>query len=762
MLNPAEPHARLKHLPYGLRLSAYGAAASLYVEQVLFGLSAPLMALVTYMAVGMTGVMALMPGGARVALFAALLLWLAMRIISISRDIRKADLQQRLRRLEQASQLPAGSLLLLVDSPSDGQPDAPLWQRAMAQVPNVQALPWPRPSKLIQDRFGLAPLLILLLCAALFIGSRNSWNNLQNSVSPWPTTLADVQISAVVRPPPYTDLPPQPLNLRGGGSAEISAIHGSDILMTVVGVQGNLTLGNVPFVRQGAGNSRAAVVHFKKSGRYRLKNGWRTIASLDVRLRTDGAPQLFFSQEPKITSSQSLEVNYRFVDDYGLKYVALVATDGRTAEAQMLPKPQGTDGIAHAWRDFTPSRFAGKSVQLVLVGIDAQGNKGISAPLAFLLPEHMFKHPVAQQIIGVRKGLFEPEPNFRGLANSLDLIARRLNSYDGNLTVFAALRMVRYRVLRPEASTQVGSSAGILWQTALDLDGAGNRAALREAFEAVQRAIHDGKDIRAALAALQQQMAQHLDQNAQNMSPGGSANTQMFGQEDIAQRLQDMQAQLAAGDSASAEAMLQQLQHLMEQLQNGSFGSAEAQAAQRTLQNLRGIAARQQGVMNETAATNITGAIVGADQLQKDLQNLQQDQQRLRAQLRDLKRDSKMSASKAMSEAETGMQESVSNLRSGASRQALVAQGRAMNGLSNAMAALQQQANGKGARSGRRSLFDPLGRYNGGNLGPEYKIPAAGQRQQVQEIRRLLQERAADPGRSAAERAYILRLLKQF
>jgi hypothetical protein len=745
--------------PLALRLVGRRAAVSLMVEQFVKAMTLPLLALLAYVALGFAGAATALPGSLRVILLALLLCWFAVQIFQLVRTINRPDVRTRLRRLEQASQLPAGSLLLHVDRPSDGNIDTPFWQRAMAQVPNVRTLPWPR---LLPFGGSAQPLLILAMCAALLIGGRNSWHNLQNSFSPWPTTLAEVQISAVVRPPRYTDLPPQSLILRGGSSAQVSAINGSDVLMTVTGVQGKLTLGDTTFVMQADSSSRAAVVALKKSGRYKLKNGWRTIATLDVRLRADGAPQLFFAQTPKITPSQSLDITYRFADDYGLKSLALVATDGRTADVQMLPKPQGAQGTEQAWRDFTPSRFAGKSAILFLVGFDAQGNKGISAPLTFMLPERRFKHPVAQQIIGVRKGLFESSPNFRSLGNSLDLIARRLNSYDGNLTVFAALRMIKYRIMRPEAATQVDSSAGILWHAALDLDGAGNSEALREAFETVQRAIRDGKDISAALAALQQQLAEHMRQNAQNVQANDMAEAQEIRQEDIAQMLQEMQSQLAAGDSESAQAMLQQLQQMMEQLQNGSAGSAEAQAAQKALQQLRGIAARQQGLMNETAATNITGAIVGADQLQQDLQNLEQGQQKLRDQLRELQSGSKMSGSKAMSEAGAAMQDAASKLRSGASRQALVEQGRAMNGLSDAMTQLQQQAMGRGAKSGQAKLFDPLGRFNGGTAGPEYKLPAAAQRQQTEQIRRLLQERAADSKRSAAERAYILRLLKEF
>jgi hypothetical protein len=750
----ADPQARLQRLPLPLRLSAHGAALSLWLEQFLAALMPPILVLLGYGALAMAGVIAELPGWLRVMILAALLLWLIWRSIQAIRASKIADVRARVRRLEQAAQVPAGSLLLHLDQPIDGKTDHPLWQRAIAHIPQLQALPWPRLAPLWRARPFAAALLLLALCAGALIGGKQAFVHIEQAFSPWPTSLADVQISAVLRPPRYTDAPPQPVLMRAGSRNDVMAIAGSDVLITITGVRGTVSLADVTVPLQRDGRSHAGAVALTKSGVYKLKNGWRTIATLDVRLRADGAPQVFFTRKPTITSSQSLDVGYRFVDDYGLTSLSLVATDGRFAEVQLLPKSQGPEGIAQAWRDFTPGRFAGKTVQLYLVGFDAQRHAGTSAPMDFALPERIFAHPVAQQIIGVRKGLFEPAPNFRSISSGLDQIAQRLESYDGNLTIFSALRMIHYRLLRPEADTQVDSSAGILWQAALDLDGAGTQAALREAFEAAQRAMREGQNMPAALAALQRQLAKYMQENAQKSQSG---EAQSVSNDDVAQMMNEMQARINAGDTASAEAMLEQLQQMMENMRNGSAGSAEAQAAQKALQQLRGISARQQGVMAQTAATNITSAIVGADQLQQDLQQLSQAQQQLQNQLREVQ-----SRSAALSEAGAGMQDASSNLREGAARQALTAQGRAMNGLRDAMAQLQQQANGKGAGGGKRSLFDPLGRYNGGNLGPEYKLPTSADRQQAQEIRKLLQLRAADPSRSAAERAYILRLLKQF
>ncbi|WP_425459747.1 DUF4175 family protein [Hankyongella ginsenosidimutans] len=71
---------------------------------------------------------------------------------------------------------------------------------------------------------------------------------------------------------------------------------------------------------------------------------------------------------------------------------------------------------------------------------------------------------------------------------------------------------------------------------------------------------------------------------------------------------------------------------------------------------------------------------------------------------------------------------------------------------------------GRGGAGTRRSKqgVDPLGRASGQAIGPEFRLPSEQERRAIEDLRRLLEQRAADPGRSADERAYYQRLLKRF
>jgi hypothetical protein len=60
------------------------------------------------------------------------------------------------------------------------------------------------------------------------------------------------------------------------------------------------------------------------------------------------------------------------------------------------------------------------------------------------------------------------------------------------------------------------------------------------------------------------------------------------------------------------------------------------------------------------------------------------------------------------------------------------------------------------------SGLDPLGRPGTGFGQGAVKLPDQADVRRIQQIRKILEERASDPSRSEEERGYYLRLLKRF
>ena len=126
----------------------------------------------------------------------------------------------------------------------------------------------------------------------------------------------------------------------------------------------------------------------------------------------------------------------------------------------------------------------------------------------------------------------------------------------------------------------------------------------------------------------------------------------------------------------------------------------------------------------------------------------------------------------ALNSALQAMQQAAARLAEGNRTAGMTSQQQALRALAEAREELQArqraQAGGQAGPGGMRGAggmpgaLDPLGRPSGTNAGQEFRLPTQDQRRKLQELRQTLENRAADPARSAAERDYYQRLLKRF
>jgi hypothetical protein len=110
------------------------------------------------------------------------------------------------------------------------------------------------------------------------------------------------------------------------------------------------------------------------------------------------------------------------------------------------------------------------------------------------------------------------------------------------------------------------------------------------------------------------------------------------------------------------------------------------------------------------------------------------------------------------------MREAAQALAQGDRGAAQAAQARALAALDQAMQSLAEQAAEAQAAAmmGLPQGVDPLGRFSGAGASRDFRVSTDSERRAVQAIRRILEERAADPNRSPAERDYLYRLLRRF
>ncbi len=685
-------------------------------------------------------------------------------------------------RLEAVNGLRRGTLEALADAPaSSPQPvtDA-LWQQAQQQLRSqagpTDQLKWVRPSLgpwRTPRSLSLGATLLACAVAAGFAG-QDAGTRLSRMASPWLQPLDGISISAFVTTPQYMNQSPRRVDIVPGTRTALMATAGSVLDVTIGGIDGPVRLITPQSIVDTRPASGLASVRARLlPGRYHLRLGpLRPVAQFDVTLTPDGAPIIAFAKPPTVSRTQTLEISYQGSDDFGIARLYLAVMRGGIATAtELAAPPPGTQITGSSFADLTPHRFAGDAVTLKLVAYDAQGNVGVSPPLNMRLPAKRFTQPAAQRIIAVRKRIWQTPDALPQRAEEVHEISRHPGDLDNNLTAFTALRAVVWRLRSPLAWTEIDSSTALLWDVALDLEAARvgkDMAALRQKFEALLQKMKDGKAGQKDMDALMAEMARYMASKAASAPPPTGPQRTLSA--DVLQQLMEQaRERMAAGDTQGARKALEALQAIMENASFGPPGGAGSGAAGPMDQALNAAIKRQQDLMTQTrAAGAAAGSGPNGGTPSDDLDAIGQAQGTLATAVARAGEAAPPKTAKALSgalsAAAKAMQEAAENLKRGDAPAAAQAQARALAQLASARAANRASAENAQESGALAPGSDPLGRQgntNGAN-GPEARLPSAADRQQVQAIRKLLEERAADPNRSENERAYILRLLQQF
>ncbi len=762
------PYIHWTDVPAHLKWRLVTTYMSIFAENIWRCLCKPIFFIVLGLLLAALGVVQYLNGWVRVGLLLGFAIWIVRSLIMAFYYTFQVNLFSVMRRLEIHNNVQPGSFIFLADK-AVGTDSMVFWAAAQAKIQQKQitrSTPLPALT-LTRQHIGLMAAIVVLL---LYVTThyKTAESRLTDALSPWPTSLAALHITAQIEPPIYTGLPGRQMLLKTDSINLVQAPQNSIMVinindmndMHITGPDEPATFANIP------GGAVGHVI-LRHSGQYYLKHGWRTIANIDVTLVADAAPSVAFTGVPELTASQSVDIGYSVSDDYGAEAVGLAIQVGTATEAVLLNPPSEPQALVHSFRDLTSSRFAGEKVILQLVAIDHANNYGLSNRINFTLPERHFLHPVAQQIIAIRKQLFVEYPNFKRIEKELDDVSQNLKAYDGRYTVFAALRSAVWRLRGRAPEEQIGPLVGWLWQIALDLDKrvqGPNVSALRQQFDDLMAQMNSGADTKEQMKKLEDAMQQFMQgAGVERAAPQAGQNSKSISAATLNQMMQQLRERLAVGDKAGAKEIAEALQHIMENVRGGGSGKVNNNTGQmmRQLQNVSG---SQQSLMGETAGENIGNAFRLPHEQGNGLKSLADKQQNLTEQLQHEQKNGgdKVPGVKSAREA---MDKARQALDSGDGAAALKQQAQAMNSLQKAIHALKsnakEQGEGASETEGDEGL-DPLGRLSGGRQGRELPLPGGHEVLDIAKIKHILEERAADPARTPAEKAYILRLLRRF
>jgi len=696
------------------------------------------------------------------------------------RGVRFPGMAAAERRLEQASGLAHQPLAAAADQLAGNAGDPlteALWaahRRRMAEKSRALRFFRPRIGQARRDPYALRwALMMLLLVAAADAGDA------------WPGRLAEALGPARHLPPPvpaaldiwitrpaYTGL--APVFLKKDAAEEVLTIPaGSTLLAQLHGGKG------VPVLKFGGTASAFTPVDGEN---FRLSLPLATGDSLAVsqdggiigewrlRLLPDLPPRIAFARPPSATEQGALRLDYTAADDYGVTGIKAVIRRADQAAPDdkielSLPVASGQDGSGTGFQDLTAHPWAGLPVSITLTAKDAAGQTGESAPQATILPERVFRHPVARALIEIRKEL-GAAPDRRGdIVQRLTDIANRPERFGDDSTVFLALRVAGDRLILDPTSEAAGEVRDLLWQTGLRIEE-GRAALARRDLRELQEKLRDAlanhappEEIDRLMEELRQAMDAYMKSMAEK-SEAEKSGTETADQEQEAadagnvltpqdlDRLLDEARDLArTGSSDAANALLSELQNLLENLKTAPPPDAKAGKALGQLHDLM----QQQQLLLEQSFRGESGTAAAQEALRRQLGKMELGE----------------TVQPSLDRAGDAMREAAEPLKRAAPKEAIEPQSAALGQLQEAAKALEARiARQSGGKSpGHAPNRDPLGRLGQGQGGIEagtQPIPEAADIQRSRLILDELRRRSGERFRPEYERDYIERLLKRF
>ncbi len=810
--------------------------AALFWERLWPRLCPLAMVIGVFVAVALLDVLPVLPGWAHVVILLVFAAGLAAALWYAAPGFRPVSEIAARRRLETDNDLDHRPLAALDDRLAIGSDDPgaqSLWathRQRMAEQVRALTVRAPAPGMARLDPWGGRAAVVLLLVIGLAAGGGEAQTRMERALTPGlgggGGAVASVEIW--LTPPEYTGVPP--MFLKGGvppstpgGVVEIPA--GSAVLARVAGA------GEPPVLLAGQAETGFDVMGDASTPRvYRAETtiqqgdrlvvtaAGRELAAWPLRIIPDTPPEIAFSSPPSPTEQGFLTFAYEAADDYGIRRVTAVITaleevSDSTGPAepseirQDLPLPalharSVADSGTH---DLTAHALAGRPVSIRLEAEDMGGNVGHGDPVDMTLPERTFSHPIAIKIIAERKRLEDQTTAIRmDVARVLGGIAARPEHFGNESVVSLALAIAKARLVRDRGPGAVPSVRSLLWETALRLEEGTVPLAerqLRNARQQLWEALRGNADlaeIERLMNELQRALDKYLEAVAAQLARRGESFQPMdpaaktLRSEDLHDMI-EMARQLARGGSREgARQMLAELQRMLEAMRSGMRVKGQGKdlmEAQRLMHELRDLADRQQGLLDQTfdrmRGQEKAGDGAKKGQRQKGRAKTGErgqgagDQEALRHALGELIQGiDKFTGSipRPMTGADRAMRGAGEALGSDRLKDALGLQTRAVEHLNQAIegakSLMAQRLGGSpGIFSGDPDEFgdedgDIFGRKAGdGSRGfglGHVEIPDRMELQRAQEILEELRRRAGERDRPSQELQYIDRLLHQF
>jgi uncharacterized protein (TIGR02302 family) len=708
----------------------------------------------------LTGVLALLPGMAKLAVLATAGLGLAWSLRPLF-WLRLPDDAAALRRLETQSNLkhrPATAWRDDLADPGAGTESRALWQahraRMAAMLANLKAglprSPLPR-----RDPYALRSALALGLVAAVALNASQWRNRIVDAVAldPRQAVAATGGLDAWIVPPSYTGR--APVLLTGGAAerrlerdGEIMVPESSKLVVRLNGAE-EPRLALARPLEDGSAGDEIATSEFTSAGpgvhetetvlerpvNIRLTDGSSKLAEWTVAVIPDGAPRAEITGAMELTATGAFMVPWEVSDDYGVASLAgsiELSDDAGLGDNALpydppefsvnLPRLYPRKAEGRAFQDLTEHPWAGLEAVIRLEATDQAGQAGYSAPVAFTLPERRFRQALARSLVELRQRLVRSPDESRKVVRALAALLAWPEGLIEKSGHHLGIRAAANQLHEADGVDDKKDVVDLLWEIAVSIEDGDLSDALKELQslrQQLQEALAEGappEQIAELMDQLREALNRYLEamarQMQQAMERGELQPQQGTGQEMRAQdleRMLDMIENMArSGARDAAQELLAQLDNILRNLQPGMAGEMGESPMSEMMEQLGELMREQQRLMDETFqmpdGMNGMQQQEGGEQgegLAGDQEALAQMLEHLMAQLGE----QGMQSPQSFGQAQGSMEGAADSLRGSQRDPALSQQGDALEALregAQAMAQqmMQQQGQGQGNQQG--------------------------------------------------------------
>lgn len=590
-----------------------------------------------WVALWLLGLPQRLPGLAQSLIVIAALAALGVAIwFTRRRYVRPTQAEARAR-LAQTAQLDPNTFEALHDQPTSlSSPSVALWRAAQARARADAARV--RPARFQPDLSGDRFKLRYVIGAALLIGivfaGADTGERLLRAFAPNPGPLlgdGPIAVEAWLTPAPYTR--GQPVALSDSIGATVPSPPSVTATVRVTGPRGAPVLvfegqgghREVRFTRTADGAWQAELA-LSGAGRLRVVRFF-TAASWRIQPAPDRAPRAALVEAPTQGAHETLSLQWRARDDFGVRSMALRVTPLNPPEGLRGAPPVDTpfespsgdprEAQGAATLDLAEHPYAGMQVEVRVVAFDALGQAGESGPIRMTLPEKVFLQPLARAAIEIRRMVLWERRAYRGegrpeqrrtipagdivlgnerieirgedsdrriehappgivrAVNYLD--ALMMNPRDGyfrDRAIFLGLAYANANLINARNSDETTRAADTLWRVALraEYGGAGDaRRALEEAQRQLAEALRNGappERLRQLTQAMREATQRYMQALVQEAMREGTQETQEDTEEQTSLSRRDIERMMREVEELTRQGRHDEAEQRLQQLAN--------------------------------------------------------------------------------------------------------------------------------------------------------------------------------------------------